>query len=53
MDLAHRTNRHRLLLRGKALNLGVYTAYDGPADLEWIRLNTARWVEELLRLNRR
>jgi hypothetical protein len=42
-----------LLLRGKALNLGVYTAYDGPADLEWIRLNTARWVEELQRLNRR
>ncbi len=42
-----------LLLNGKALNLGVYTAYDSEADLEWIRLNTARWVEELRRLNSR
>ena len=42
-----------LLVRGKALNLGVYTAYDSPADLEWIRVNTTRWVEELRRLNRR
>ena len=42
-----------LLLRGKALNLGVYTAYDGPADLDWIRVNTARWVDELRRLNTR
>lgn len=42
-----------LLLNGKALNLGVYTAYDSAADLEWIRLNTARWVEELQRLNKR
>src|SRR3954467_1357217 len=42
-----------LLVRGKALNLGVYTAYDTPADLEWIRVNTTRWVEELRRLHRR
>ena len=42
-----------LLLRGKALNLGVYTAYDSPADVDWIRVNTARWVEELQRLNTR
>jgi hypothetical protein len=42
-----------LLLRGKALNLSVYTAYDSAADLEWIRVNTARWVEELQRLNKR
>ncbi len=42
-----------ILLRGKALNLAVYTAYDTPADLDWIRTTTARWVEELQRLNSR
>jgi hypothetical protein len=42
-----------LLLRGKALNLSVYTAYDTPADLDWIRANTVRWIEELRRLNSR
>jgi hypothetical protein len=42
-----------LLVRGKALNLGVYTAYDSAADLDWIRVNTARWVDELQRLNNR
>jgi hypothetical protein len=42
-----------LLLRGKALNLSVYTQYDDPADLEWIRLTTARWIDELKRLNSR
>ena len=42
-----------MLLRGKALNLSVYTQYDDPADLEWIRLTTARWIDELKRLNAR
>jgi hypothetical protein len=40
-----------LLLRGKALSLSIYTQYDDPADLEWIRVTTARWVDELKRLN--
>jgi len=40
-----------VLLRGKALNLTVYTGYDGAGDLDWIRVTTARWVEELKRLN--
>lgn len=40
-----------LLVRGKALNLAVYGGYDSPADLDWIRSTTARWVEELQRLN--
>jgi len=40
-----------LLVRGKALNLAVYSGYDSPADVEWIRSITARWVEELQRLN--
>jgi hypothetical protein len=42
-----------MLVRGKALNLGVYTSYDSAADVDWIRVNTARWVEELQRLNKR
>jgi hypothetical protein len=42
-----------MLVRGKALSLAVYTGYDSPADLDWIRLITARWIEELRRLNSR
>ena len=42
-----------MLVRGKALNLSVYTQYDDPADVEWIRSTTARWVDELKRLNPR
>jgi hypothetical protein len=42
-----------VLLRGKALTLSVYTQYDDPADLEWIRVTTARWIDELKRLNSR
>jgi hypothetical protein len=42
-----------MLVRGKALSLSVYTQYDDPADLEWIRLTTARWIDELRKLNSR
>jgi len=42
-----------LLLRGKALNLSVYAAYDNDLDVEWIRTVTARWIDELKRLNAR
>ena len=42
-----------VLLRGKPLTLSVYTQYDDPADLEWIRVTTARWIDELKRLNAR
>lgn len=41
-----------LLLRGKALTLSVYTGHDGPADIDWLRAVTLRWVDELQRLNR-
>ena len=41
-----------LLVRGKALNLAVYAAYESPADVEWVRTVTARWIEDLKRLNR-
>jgi hypothetical protein len=42
-----------ILLRGKALNLGVYGPFDEEADLDWIRTTTTRWIEELQRLNNR
>jgi hypothetical protein len=42
-----------VLLRGKALSLSVYTHYDDTRDLEWIRATTARWIDELKRLNSR
>ncbi|MBV8033032.1 MAG: hypothetical protein JO035_16075 [Betaproteobacteria bacterium] len=41
-----------LLLRGKAVQLGVYGTFDEAPDAEWMRGITARWVEELQRLNR-
>jgi hypothetical protein len=40
------------LVRGKALQLAVYTLYDGPADADWLKVITQRWQDELLRLNR-
>lgn len=42
-----------LLLRGKALDLSVFSRYEGPGDLEWVRTTTERWIEELRRLNSR
>jgi hypothetical protein len=42
-----------MLVRGKTLNLSVYSQYDDPADLEWIRVTTVRWVDDLKRLNLR
>jgi hypothetical protein len=41
------------LVSGKALQLGVYSLYDGPDDIEWVKGITLRWIEELLRLNPR
>lgn len=40
-----------MLIRGKPLNLSVFTLYDAPADADWIRFTTARWIEDLQRLN--
>ena len=42
-----------VLLRGKALSLSIYTQYEAPGDLEWLRVTTARWIDELQRLNTR
>jgi hypothetical protein len=40
-----------LLLRGKSLHLTVVTGYESGADVEWIRVTTLRWIDELRRLN--
>ena len=42
-----------MVVRGKALSVSVYTAYEAPGDLEWVRSVTARWTEDLKRLNSR
>jgi len=42
-----------MLIRGKALNLSIYTLHNGPEDVEWLRAATLRWIDELQRLNLR
>ncbi|HEY5899107.1 MAG TPA: hypothetical protein VIV54_16185 [Burkholderiales bacterium] len=42
-----------MLVRGKALNLALYSIYDQDSDVDWIRATTARWLEDLQRLNNR
>jgi len=41
-----------VLVRGKALIVSVYTLYFEPADMDWVKVATQRWVEDLKRLNR-
>lgn len=45
--------RTLMLLRGKALELTVLALHESPADVEWIRGITTRWIDELRRLNSR
>ena len=40
-----------MLVRGKVLNLSVFTLYDSADDAAWIRTVTVRWTEQLQRLN--
>ena len=42
-----------MLLRGKALQFVVFSLYDSPADVDWVRSITARWIDDLRRLNSR
>jgi hypothetical protein len=46
--LSTRTLMH---VRGKALDISVYSIFESQADLDWIRATTARWIEDLQRLN--
>ena len=41
------------LLRGKAMQLAVYAIFESPADVDWLKSTTQRWMDELLRLNSR
>jgi len=40
------------LVRGKILQIKVYSFYDTPSDIDWLKAITLRWQDELLRLNR-
>ena len=40
-----------VLLRGKPIHLTVTTGYENKGDVEWIRVTTLRWIDELRRLN--
>jgi hypothetical protein len=42
-----------MLVRGKALNVFVFSAYLSAEDAAWVRAVTARWVDDLQRLNGR
>jgi hypothetical protein len=42
-----------LLLKGKTLSLSVFSRYDSPEDLAWIKATARSWVEQLERLNRK
>ena len=41
-----------MLVRGKVLRLSVYTLLTSPADTDWVKTTTQRWIDELQRLNR-
>lgn len=47
------STRTIFLVRGKALQLAVFAIFEGPADVEWLKTITQRWMDELLRLNSR
>jgi len=42
-----------MLIRGKALNVALYSTYGSDADVDWIRATTERWVQEIQQLNLR
>jgi hypothetical protein len=42
-----------LLVRGKALNVQVFSRYENDDDVQWIRTASSRWIDELQRLNHR
>ncbi len=42
-----------LLVRQKALSVSVFSSYEGPQDIEWIRFVTERWIDTLRKLNAR
>jgi hypothetical protein len=47
------SSRTLMLVRGKVLDLSLFSRYESAADLDWVRTATARWIDELQRLNSR
>jgi hypothetical protein len=47
------TTTSLFLVRGKVLQLSVSSQWDTDVDMNWIRSITARWIEDLQRLNNR
>lgn len=41
------------LIGGKAVYLSAFSAFDGPADIAWMKTVSERWLEDLQRLNPR
>jgi len=46
------TSETLMLVRGKALRFSIFSLYSSPADADWLRATTERWIDELRRLNR-
>ncbi len=40
-------------IRGRALQLSVFSAFNTPEDFDWIRRTTTDWMDDLERLNNR
>ena len=40
-----------MMVRGRPVNLSITMSLEDPADVEWLELNTRRWVEQIQRLN--
>ena len=47
------TTTSLLVLRGKGLNLTVFTMYEFAGDVEWVKSTTLHWIEDLQKLNNR
>jgi hypothetical protein len=39
------------MVRGRPVNLSITISLEDPADIEWLELNTRRWLEQVQRLN--
>jgi hypothetical protein len=40
-----------VMVRGRPVNLSITIPLEDPADIEWLEVNTRRWLEQVQRLN--
>ena len=40
-----------VMVRGRPVNLSITIPLEDPADVEWLEINTRRWLEQIQRLN--